>query len=95
VRLVATQYIPGIGYIRTGYVFQVLARSQFPPEPLAQRAIQEGQASLHPVVDRGVRIVELLVNVRHAVLGQPLGEQSAAVVDAVLIAPAAIDEDAA
>jgi hypothetical protein len=61
---------------------------------LAQRAREKRQASIHSVVNAGVRIVELLVAMRDAMLGQPQRELTRAVVDLVLIAPTAVDEDA-
>ena len=41
----------------------------------AQRARQKRQAAVHAVVDAGMRAVELLVDVRHAMLGEPLRQQ--------------------
>src|SRR5690242_7734292 len=59
-----------------------------------QGSVQERQADIHPVVDVGVVVVELLVGVPDAVLGERLGEKPAAEVDVVLVAPAAVDIDA-
>src|SRR5690606_38334506 len=61
----------------------------------AERAVQERQAPVHPVIDAGMRAVELPVDVRDAVLREALRQDPRAVVNAVLIAPSAVDEDAA
>ena len=71
------------------------AESRWAAGASPQRPVQERQAAIHAVVDAGVRVVELLVAVRHAVLREQLRQLPAAVVESILIAPAAVDEDAA
>src|SRR5947207_8284881 len=62
---------------------------------LPQHPIQIRQARVHPVVDVRVIVVELLVLVLDAVRGEARGEDASAVMDMELVAPAAIDVDAA
>src|SRR5437879_12573628 len=59
-----------------------------------QGSVQERQADIHPVVDVRVGVVEFLIPVRNPCLGEPLGQEAAAVVQPVLVAPAATGGDA-
>src|SRR5690606_18022462 len=63
--------------------------------PSRNSAREKRQARVHAVVDAGVRAVELLVAVLHAMCREPLRQEPAAVVNVVLIAPTAVDEYAA
>src|SRR6266850_3172911 len=65
------------------------------PRFLFEGAVEERQADVHAVVDVGVVVVELLVFVADAGAGEARGEDAAAVMDVELVAPAAIDVDAA
>ncbi len=56
-----------------------------------QCPVKKRQADVHPVVDAGVVVVEFLVAVPDAGLGEALREDARTVVDVVLVAPAAID----
>jgi hypothetical protein len=58
-----------------------------------QRPVQKRQADVHPVVDVRVIVVVLLVHVPDAGLGQPQRQQPRAVMDVILVAPAAVDVD--
>src|SRR5690606_25157600 len=58
---------------------------------LAKRTQQKRQAAVHAVVDARVRAVELLVHVLDAVLREPARQNPGAVVEPVLIAPAAVE----
>ena len=60
-----------------------------------QCPVEKRQAHVHPVVDVGVVVVELLVGVADAGRGEALRQDARAVVDMVLVAPAAVDIDAA
>src|SRR6267154_2908319 len=60
-----------------------------------QSLVQKRQARVHPVVDVGVVVVEFLVAMPDAGGGEASGEDARAVVDVVLVAPAAVDVDAA
>src|SRR6185436_1538986 len=58
-----------------------------------QRLVKERQADIHPIVDVGVVIVELLVAVLYFFQGKLLGQDTGPVMDVVLVAPAAVDVD--
>src|SRR5439155_1719174 len=60
-----------------------------------QRTVKKGKRHVHPIVDVGMIVVEFLVSVRDARLVQALREDTRAVVDVELVAPAAVDVDAA
>jgi hypothetical protein len=62
---------------------------------LAEDFVKNRQADIHPIVDVGVVVVELLVGVADAGGGEAGGEEAGAVVAVVLVAPAAVDVDAA
>lgn len=61
----------------------------------AQRLREKRQRHVQAVVDVGVRVVELFVAMRNARGPQPLRENARAIMNVVLIAPSAIDENAA
>ncbi len=70
--------------------------SQFNASLLAHQCpIKKRKTDIHPVVDVGMVVVEFLVAVADAGLGEALGEDARALVDVVLVAPAAVDGDAA
>ncbi len=58
-----------------------------------QGPIEEGQASIHPIIDAGVGIVELFIGMLDALLMKTLGQDSRSILDMVLVAPTAIDID--
>src|ERR1044071_1064356 len=58
-----------------------------------QRLVEERQADVHPVVDVGMVVVELLVAVLDFCKRKLLGQDASAVMDVVLVAPAAVDVD--
>ena len=58
-------------------------------------AIEKREADVHTIVDVGVVVVELLVGVPDAGLREAFGQDPRPVMDMVLVAPAAIDVDAA
>src|SRR5882672_10122960 len=60
-----------------------------------QCPVKERQAHVHPVIDVGVVVVEFLASVPDAGLGEPLRQDARAVMDVILVAPTAIDVDAA
>src|SRR6476646_7508772 len=60
-----------------------------------QRLVQERQAGIHAVVDVRMVVVEFLVSMLYARRGEARREQARAVVDVVLVAPPAVDVDAA
>src|SRR3989442_13851535 len=60
-----------------------------------QRTVKKGKRHVHPVVDIGVIVVEFFVDVMNPGLVQALREDARAVVDVELVAPAAVDVDAA
>ena len=76
--------------VPVGHAFRPGARTSG-----TQRAIQEGQAHVHAVVDVGVVIVELLVAVLDPRRRQPFRQQPRPVVDVELVAPPAVDVDPA
>src|SRR5262252_8882899 len=63
------------------------------PSSRFECAVQERQRHIHPVVHIRMVVVELLVAMVDARLVQALGEDARAVVDVVLVAPAAIHVD--
>src|SRR3990170_1723912 len=56
-----------------------------------QCPVEERQAHVHPVIDVRVVVVEFLVAVPDAGRGKPLRQNARAVMDVVLVAPAAVD----
>src|SRR5487761_2749577 len=82
----AIQIHGGYGYV-----------NDFPVERIYRdvRAVQKRQADVHAVIDVGVVVVEFLVAMADAGCGQARGQHPAAVVNVVLVAPAAVDVDAA
>src|SRR3954470_19754619 len=62
---------------------------------LFERLVEKRQRDVHPVVDVGVVVVELIVRVRDACLVQAFGQHARAVVDVELVARPAVDVDAA
>src|SRR5262249_44166471 len=59
-----------------------------------ERAIEERQTHVHPVVDVRVIVVEFLVRVTDAGLRKSQRQEPRPVMDVVLVAPAAVDIDA-
>ena len=59
-----------------------------------QRSVEEGQASLHAVVDARMVVVDFLVSMGDAVLRSALRQNARAVVDMKLVSPSTIDVDA-
>jgi len=60
-----------------------------------QRFVEERQAHVHPVIHVGVVVVEFLVGVPDAGCREPLRQDACAVMDVILVAPAAVEVDAA
>src|SRR6266480_3552874 len=60
-----------------------------------QHTVKKGKRHVHPIIDVGMIVVEFLVSVGDARLVQALREDARAVVDVKLVAPAAVDVDAA
>src|SRR5207237_1232728 len=58
-----------------------------------QRPVEKGKAYIHPVIDRRMIVVELLINLFDACLGEAFRQDARAVMQIILIAPAAIDVD--
>ena len=59
-----------------------------------ERPVEERQTPVHAVVDVGVVVVEFLVGMPDARQCEPLGQDARAVLNVILVAPAAIDVDA-
>src|SRR3990170_4872580 len=91
----------GLGAMRSMCAMSLLVRLLVPLTPAAppslrfESSIEKRQADVHPVVDVGVVVVEFLVSVADAGLGEPGGQDARAVVNVKLVAPAAVDVDAA
>src|SRR5260221_11995680 len=60
-----------------------------------QRPVEKRQAHVHAVIDVGVVVGEFLVAVPDSGRGEARGQDARSVVDVVLVAPAAVDIDAA
>ena len=60
-----------------------------------QGPIKKRQADVHSVVDVGVIVVEFLIRVFDACSREALRQDARAIVDVILVAPAAVDVDAA
>jgi hypothetical protein len=93
--------LPVIGIIQVGLQARADRYTYLPEIGLLllvsglQRPVEERQARVHPVIDVGVVVVEFLVGVADAGCGEPLRQDARAVVDVILVAPAAIDVNAA
>src|SRR6266404_2977538 len=85
----------------TGGVFMpdmitgIAGAARLNPRSGLERLIEKRQAHVHPVVDVRMVVVELLVGMLDAGRREPLGKRSRAEMNVILVAPAAIDVDAA